>query len=60
MSGSEAGTKYKAFLAGVGQAQKELGLKFTDGQGRMLPVLQILDKLKKTKNNAEFFELMKQ
>lgn len=45
--GSEAGTKYKAFLAGVGQAQKELGLKFTDGQGRMLPVLQILDKLKK-------------
>lgn len=47
MSGSEAGTKYKAFLAGVGQAQKELGLKFTDGQGRMLPVLQILDKLKK-------------
>lgn len=47
MSGSEAGTKYKAFLAGVGQAQKELGLKFTDGQGHMLPVLQILDKLKK-------------
>lgn len=45
MSGSEAGTKYKAFLAGVGNAQKELGLTFTDSQGRMLPMVDILDKL---------------
>ena len=35
MSGSEAGTKYKAFLSGVGSAQKELGLKFTDKSGNM-------------------------
>lgn len=47
MSGSEAGTKYKAFLMGVGNAQKELGMKFVDSQGKMLPVLQILEKLKK-------------
>lgn len=46
MSGSEAGTKYKSFLAGVGNAQSKLGLSFTDSQGRMLPMLQILDQLK--------------
>ncbi len=46
MSGSEAGTKYKSFLAGIGKAQDELGLSFTDSQGRMLPMLDILDKLK--------------
>ncbi|WP_268799070.1 phage tail tape measure protein [Pseudomonas huanghezhanensis] len=46
MSGGEAGTKYKAFLSGVGNAQDKLGLKFTDSQGRLLPMLNILDKLK--------------
>ena len=45
MSGSEAGTKYKAFLRGVGNAQDQLGMKFTDSAGRMLPVDQILSKL---------------
>ncbi|MFR9704932.1 phage tail tape measure protein [Aeromonas sanarellii] len=46
MGGGEAGTKFKAFLAGVGSAQKALGMKFTDSAGNMLPVLTILDKLK--------------
>ncbi|MDE1316350.1 phage tail tape measure protein [Vibrio aestuarianus] len=46
MSGSEAGTKYKSFLAGVGKAQEALNLSFTDSQGKMLPMLDILDKLK--------------
>lgn len=46
MSGSEAGTKYKAFLAGVGSAQKELGLKFTDKSGNMLGMDTILEKIK--------------
>ncbi|MGK4311651.1 phage tail tape measure protein [Pseudomonas mosselii] len=45
MSGGEAGTKYKAFLSGVGGAQEKLGLQFTDSQGRMLPMLDILEKL---------------
>ncbi len=45
MSGSEAGTKYKAFLRGVGVAQKELGIQFTDSAGRMLQVSDILTKL---------------
>lgn len=63
MSGGEAGTKFKAFLAGVGGAQKALGLKFTDAAGNMLPVLTILDKLKakygETLSVAEGDELKK-
>ncbi|WP_375750951.1 phage tail tape measure protein [Vibrio sp. HN007] len=46
MSGSEAGTKYRAFLSGVAKAQDKLGMSFTDSQGQMLPMLDILDKLK--------------
>ncbi|MGZ5620570.1 MAG: phage tail tape measure protein [Methylobacter sp.] len=46
MSGSEAGTKYRAFLDGVGNAQDKLGLKFTDSQGKMLPMVDILEKIK--------------
>lgn len=46
MSGSEAGTKYKAFLSGVGSAQKELGLKFTDKSGNMLGMDKILEKIR--------------
>ncbi len=63
MSGGEAGTKYKSFLAGVGGAQEKLGLTFTDSQGRMLPMLDILDKLQgkfgDTLNVAESDELKK-
>ncbi|HHF7201299.1 TPA: phage tail tape measure protein [Haemophilus influenzae] len=46
MSGSEAGTKYKAFLAGVSGAQKELGLSFVDTNGDMLDMVTILNKIK--------------
>jgi len=46
MSGSEAGTKYKAFLANVGRAQKKLGLSFVDSEGKMLGIMEILDKLR--------------
>ncbi|QQD22280.1 phage tail tape measure protein [Oceanospirillaceae bacterium ASx5O] len=46
MSGSEAGTKYKSFLNGVAQAQEKLGISFTDSQGKMLPMLDILQRLK--------------
>ncbi|MGR6871173.1 phage tail tape measure protein [Pseudomonas sp. HK3] len=46
MSGSEAGTKYRAFLAGVGKAQAALGLQFTDTQGRMLSMPKILDEIR--------------
>lgn len=46
MSGSEAGTKYKSFLQGLGKAQMELGMQFTDSEGRMLPMMDILQKLR--------------
>ncbi|MFM4647577.1 phage tail tape measure protein [Aeromonas bivalvium] len=63
MSGGEAGTKFKSFLAGVGNAQKALGMQFTDSAGNMLPVLTILDKLKvrygETLSVAEGDELKK-
>lgn len=63
MSGGEAGTKFKSFLAGIGGAQKTLGMKFTDAAGNMLPVLTILDKLKarygETLSVAEGDELKK-
>lgn len=63
MSGGEAGTKFNAFLAGVGNAQKTLGMQFTDAAGNMLPVLTVLDKLKarygETLSVAEGDELKK-
>lgn len=46
MPGGEAGTKYRAFLHGVGKAQEKLGLKFTDSFGHMLPMVDILNKIK--------------
>ncbi|WP_019615478.1 phage tail tape measure protein [Psychromonas ossibalaenae] len=46
MSGSEAGTKYRAFLNGVAKAQDELNMSFTDSQGQMLPMIDILEQLK--------------
>lgn len=51
MSGSEAGTKYKAFLAGVGNAQKTLKMSFTDAAGRMKSMPEILDLLHKKFGN---------
>ncbi|CAI2062872.1 phage tail tape measure protein, TP901 family, core region [Serratia quinivorans] len=47
MSGSEAGTKYKAFLAGVGSAQKALGLSFTNTDGSMKSVVDIMGLIQK-------------
>ncbi len=46
MSGSEAGTKYRSFLDNVGKAQAALNLQFTDAQGRMLPIIDILEAIK--------------
>lgn len=63
MSGSEAATKYRAFLTGAAKAQDKLGLSFTDSAGNMLPMLDILNKLKgrygDTISVAESYELQK-
>lgn len=44
--GGLAGTKYAAFLNGAIKAQKKLGLSFVDSQGKMLPMIDILQKIK--------------
>jgi TP901 family phage tail tape measure protein len=46
MSGSEAGTKYRAFLQSAAKAGEELGLKFTDANNQLLSMPQILALLK--------------
>ena len=43
---AEAGTGYRAFLTGVGKAQDKLGLTFTDSTGKMLPMVEVLKKIK--------------
>ncbi|MNJ19123.1 Phage-related minor tail protein [compost metagenome] len=45
MEGGDAGGRYKALFENMGAASDKLGLKFTDQQGQMLPILEIMDKL---------------
>ncbi|WP_254618534.1 phage tail tape measure protein [Vibrio metschnikovii] len=45
MGGGEAATKYTAFLGGAVKAQKELGLSFFDSQGKMLPMVDVLESI---------------
>lgn len=47
MPGGMSGTKYSAFLKGVGKAQQKLGLEFLDSQNRMKPITEILAEIKK-------------
>ena len=46
MSGSEAGTKYKAFLRTAAKGGEELGLSFLDANNQLLSMPEILDQLK--------------
>ncbi len=46
MSGSEAGTKYSAFLEGLSGAQDKFGLNFSDVNGDLLPIVEIMKKIK--------------
>lgn len=63
MSGSEAGTKYNAFLRSAAKGGKELGLKFTDANNQLLSMPEILDKLRgkfgDTMDAAEKMQLQK-
>jgi TP901 family phage tail tape measure protein len=45
MEGGDAGGRYKAFFENIGAASEKLGMKFTDQQGKVLPMMAILDKL---------------
>ncbi|NLS63650.1 phage tail tape measure protein, partial [Vibrio aestuarianus subsp. francensis] len=45
MEGSVAATKYTAFLSGAVNAQYKLGMSFFDSAGKMLPMVDILEKI---------------
>lgn len=60
--GGLAGTKYAAFLSGAVKAQNKLGLSFLDSQGKMLPMISILEKIKGKYgelNSENLYELQK-
>jgi uncharacterized 72.8 kDa protein in lys 3'region len=60
--GGLAGTKYAAFLSGAVKAQSKLGLSFLDSQGKMLPMIDILEKIKGKYgelNSENLYELQK-
>lgn len=61
MSGSEAGTKYKAFLRSAAKGGEALGLSFLDANNQLLSMPEILDLLRgkfgETMDAAEKMEL---
>ncbi len=63
MGGSEAGTKYKAFLRSAVKGGEELGLKFTDANNQLLSMPEILSLLRgkfgETMDAAEKMQLQK-
>lgn len=63
MSGGEAGTKYKAFLAAAARAGGKLGLNFTDANNQLLSTPEILNVLRgkfgETMDAAEKMQLQK-
>ena len=63
MSGSEAGTKYKAFLRSATKGGEALGLSFTDANNQLLSMPEILELLRgkfgDTMDAAEKMELQK-
>lgn len=63
MGGSEAGTKYKAFLRSAAKGGEALGLSFLDANNQLLSMPEILDLLRgkfgETMDAAEKMELQK-
>lgn len=63
MSGSEAGTKYKAFLKSAAKGGEELGLDFLDANSQLLSMPEILEQLRgkfgETMDAAEKMQLQK-
>lgn len=57
MSGSEAGTRYKAFMNSVVKAQGKLGMAFTDSNGKMLPMFDIMSKLRNQFGDLDSLEI---
>jgi TP901 family phage tail tape measure protein len=47
MTGSESSTRYRAFFAGVANAQEKLGITLTDNHGKLLPMADVLEAINK-------------
>ncbi|WP_323600728.1 phage tail tape measure protein [Pseudomonas putida] len=45
MEGGDAGGRYKAFFENIGNASEKLGIRFTDANDKVLPMVDILGKL---------------
>jgi len=54
IEGSRSGTAYLSFLSNIGKAETTLGMKFTNSQGAVLPMVDIIAKLE-----AKFGDLSK-
>ncbi|MDH7554083.1 MAG: phage tail tape measure protein [Spirochaetota bacterium] len=63
MQPGEAGTGFRAFVSKAYEAGQKLGLSFVDAEGKLLPVVDIIEKLKtkygETVDEAEKLELSK-
>ncbi len=58
-SAAEAGTGYRAFLAGAVGAQKTLGISLVDTKGKLLPMAQVLERIKKKFGSLDATEMAK-
>ncbi len=52
LPGGEAGTGFRAFVQGAVGASEKLGMSFVDQKGKLLPVVDILEKLKARYGNT--------
>ncbi|MBM3329925.1 MAG: phage tail tape measure protein, partial [Calditrichaeota bacterium] len=63
MAGSEAGTHYRAFIKSAAEAGQQLGISFVDVRNDLLPVTEILQRIKgkygETVDAVEKMELQK-
>jgi len=63
MGGAEAGTHYRAFIKSAAEAGQQLGISFVDARNNLLPVVEILQRIKgkygETVDAMEKIELQK-
>jgi len=63
MSGTEAGTRYRAFIKSAAEAGQQLGISFMDANNNLLPIPNILERIRgkygETVDAVEKMELMK-
>ena len=53
MGGAQAGTAYKGFVSKLAQGQQVLGISFKGADGQLLPVYDMLERIKKSVGNLD-------